>query len=115
MLTLAGIFEDAIALLNEQQWSCNAVCKAIEAKLGLGFTFENERELPEASEKAELWDQYDTLRSKAFKYLKEMGCDVLSGHAFEEFEYGQAPTEASQRARALWLTWAAMLAAEEGV
>lgn len=115
MLTLAKIFEDAIPLLNEQQWSCNAVCKAIEAKLGLGFTFENEHEHPSAKEKADLWDQYWLWKGKAFRYLQEMGCDTLSGNGFEEFEDGWRPTEASQKARALWLTWVAMIAEEEGV
>lgn len=115
MLTLAEIFEDAIALLNEQHWSCNAVCKAIEAKLGLGFKFENEHELPEASKKAGLWDQYWVWKNKAFKYLEAMGCDTFSGNGFEEFEHGFRPTKESQTARAIWLTWAAMMAEEEGV
>ncbi len=44
-------------------------------------------------------------------YLKSFGCNIDKPNAFREFTYGPK----RQYARALWLTWAAMIAEEEGL
>lgn len=57
----------------------------------------------------------DNLKYKINDYLEEFGLDVGSIHAFKEFEDKDGVmTEESQQARAIWLTWAAMIAEEEG-
>ena len=48
---------------------------------------------------------------QATVFLKSLGCDVYSSGQFSEFHAGTK----RQYARALWLTWAAMIAREEGI
>lgn len=57
-----------------------------------------------------------TLYFKVLRYLKEFGIDAHRS-CFEEFESEAelAPSVEAQQARALWLTWAAMIAREEGL
>ena len=45
------------------------------------------------------------------KFLREMGCRTTSATQFDSFPEG----ECRQMARAIWLTWAAMIAEEEGL
>ena len=52
--------------------------------------------------------------------LKELGCDLTGADCYKEFEtpgcfWARSVTPESQQARALWLTWAAMIAEEEGI
>ena len=53
------------------------------------------------------------------RILKRMGCDVHSGNMFREFENDpgstQQATHKSQQARALWLTWVALMLREGAV
>ena len=49
-------------------------------------------------------------RVRAISFLELLGCDCNSG-LFYEFQSGPK----RQYARALWLTWAAMIAREEGL
>ena len=44
-------------------------------------------------------------------FMEQLGCPTLCGIQFFEFEEGPK----RQRARALWLTWASMIAREEGL
>lgn len=46
---------------------------------------------------------------KEFNFLRSLGCNTSSSQQFEEIDFG----EKRQYARALWLTWAAMIAREE--
>ena len=49
--------------------------------------------------------------NRADFFLESLGCDAHNGALFEEFDDGPQ----RQYARALWLTWAAMIAREEGI
>ena len=57
----------------------------------------------------------DEESDKAMDFLEELGVDPDSGNEFNEFIGGfDIFNKESQQARALWLTWAAMIAKEEG-
>ncbi len=49
--------------------------------------------------------------SEIFYFTQGLGCQNNSDHAFDEIMVG----EERQYARALWLTWASMIAREEGL
>ena len=52
----------------------------------------------------------DSETEKIMDFLQSIGLDTESTQAFRSVPYG----EKRQYARALWLTWAAMIAREEG-
>ena len=53
----------------------------------------------------------EQLSCQATAFLKSLGCEVYSSGEFSEFRSWPK----RQYARALWLTWAAMIAREEGL
>lgn len=55
-------------------------------------------------------NRLDTLPQEINDFLISLGCDTESAAQFNELEGGKK----RQYARALWLTWAAMIAREEG-
>jgi hypothetical protein len=105
---LYEVFERAIERLHTagrievcsppNMWTCEAIFRVLETHY----------KSPMA-----LWDAFD----KAKAYLKGFGLDPNSANCFVEFETPHHPylTPKSQQARALWLTWAAMIAREEDV
>ena len=56
-------------------------------------------------------DYTHSIRTHALEFICSLGCDRDSRCLFSEFPSGPK----RQYARALWLTWAAMIAREEGL
>ena len=59
----------------------------------------------------ELGRENNTLYLQIMEGLRAMGLNPDSASAFDDVKYGAE----RQRARALWLTWAALMAKEQGV
>ena len=62
-----------------------------------------------AVEKATKHDK--VLYGEVRKFIIELGVDCVSTREYQDFHWG----EQRQYARALWLTWASMIAKEEGL
>ena len=77
-----------------EQWgySCISVLGTIQYKLG------------------DYCDAEDVMDKYVYPLLDEMGCNCGSFHEFDD-----VPVAQHNKARSIWLTWAAMMAREQGL